>query len=196
MTGLDMVQSEDPNYAYNSGAGTLSIEERSDDLGSGYDNGWVGVTRDVLNRPGGDINMVMWSWCGGVHATDTAGISAYLSAMSQLETEFPNVVFVYMTGHLEGTGPTGGLNVRNNQIRKYCQDHDKILYDFADVETYDPAGTAHAYDSDGCGWCTTWCASHTCPSCGDCAHSHCFNCYRKGKAFWWMMARIAGWDGQ
>ena len=27
------------------------------------------------------------------------------------------------------------------------------------------------------------------------AHSHCLNCYQKGKAFWWMMARIAGWDG-
>ena len=38
-----------------------------------------------------------------------------------------------------------------------------------------------------------WCASHSCPTCGDCPHSHCFNCYQKGKAFWWMMAKIYGW---
>jgi hypothetical protein len=28
----------------------------------------------------------------------------------------------------------------------------------------------------------------------ECAHSHCFNCYLKGKAFWWLLARMAGWS--
>ena len=31
--------------------------------------------------------------------------------------------------------------------------------------------------------------------CGDCAHSQTLNCVLKGRAFWWMMARIAGWAG-
>ena len=64
----------------------------------------------------------------------------------------------------------------------------------SDIESYDPDGNYYPDASDDCGWCSTWCAGHSCPACGSCAHSHCFNCYLKGKAFWWMMARLAGWE--
>lgn len=30
----------------------------------------------------------------------------------------------------------------------------------------------------------------------DCAHSRPLNCNLKGRAFWWMVARLAGWDGE
>ncbi len=197
ITGMNMVDT---------GPGTLSIEENEDmDLGSVWDlpdQAWVDETRSVLDRSGSDINMVMWSWCGGVSDNTAAGIDAYLDAMDQLESEYLHVVFVYMTGHLDGTGSGGNLHARNNQIRAYCEANDKVLFDFADIESYDPDGTCYL-DPDGtdwCEWCGDWCASHSCPT-GDCVddedcqHSMCFNCYRKGQAFWWMMARIAGWSG-
>jgi len=38
--------------------------------------------------------------------------------------------------------------------------------------------------------------SDECISCAGCAHSQCLNCQLKGKVFWWMMARMAGWSGQ
>jgi hypothetical protein len=136
--------------------------------------------------------MAMFSWCGGCSDNTEAGIDIYLNKMEELEADYPGVIFIYMTGHLDGTGPSGNLYARNNQIRDYCTLHDKILFDFADIESYDPDGVYYPDESDYCNWCYDWCAIEPCPSCG-CAHSHCFNCYRKGKAWWWMMARVSGW---
>jgi uncharacterized protein YjdB len=132
--------------------------------------------------------------------------------MSSLESEFPKVKFVYMTGHLDGTGINGTLNIRNQQIRNFCRSNNKILYDFADIESYDPDGTYYLdkgandncdYDSNGDGirdrnWATVWQNAHTinadwynCSS----AHSQPLNANRKAYAAWWLFARLSGWNG-
>ena len=98
---------------------------------------------------------------------------AYLAAMTQLELDYPTVHFVYMTGHLDGTGPSGNLYRSNNQIRACCQAEDKLLFDFADIESWDPAGAYYPEDTDACLWCVDWCSANPCPDCGDCAHSPC-----------------------
>lgn len=196
VTGMEMLFAENSQYAFNAGEGSLVLEERDDvDLGHEGNLDWVDITRGVLNEPGNNINVVMWSWCAGVSDNTEAGIDAYLDAMNQLETDYPGVTFIYMTGHLDGTGPSGNLYLRNNQIRNYCQTNGKILFDFADIESYDPDGTYYPDGSDWCEWCEDWCSTHTCPTCAECQHSVCFNCYQKGRAFWWLMARISGWEG-
>jgi len=192
VTGMNMLDT---------GPGSLDLEETGTDLGHEGDTGWADITRDRLDQPGHDINVVIWSWCGGVSDNTEAGINTYLTTMDELEDDYPNVVFVYMTGHLDGSGEGGTLQARNDQIRNYCRDHGKVLFDFAQIESYDPDGNYYPDASDGCGWCTTWCASHECPTgdCvndSDCAHSHCFNCHQKGRAFWWLLARLAGWEGE
>ncbi len=185
MTGLGMLATENPTLCE-----IPTFYEYGGDLGS---VDWNGITQNYLNTHP-ECNFVMWSWCGQVSGSSEEYINDYLYAMDGLESIYPNVKFVYMTGHLDGGGVDGSLYLRNNQIRAWCATHGKILFDFADIESYDPAGTYYPDASDACEWCYTWCSSYSCPDCGECAHSHCFNCYQKGKAWWWMMARIAGWS--
>jgi hypothetical protein len=55
------------------------------------------------------VNVVIWSWCGQVSSATEADITTYLGLMSGLESDFPSVTFVSMTGHLDGTGLGGSL---------------------------------------------------------------------------------------
>ncbi len=188
-------------------SGTLSLANStpSGDLGNPDRTTWATRTRDYLNGSGSDRNVVVWSWCGQADTSED-NINLYLSLMNDLEGEYPDVTFVYMTGHLVGTGVEGNLNVRNNQIRAYCIANNKVLFDFADIESYDPDGNyyldrgADDYCSyDGGNWADEWCAAHSgnplCDYCS-CAHSKPLNCNLKARAFWWMLARIAGWEAQ
>ena len=173
------------------------FHEPGGDLGHSGDTAWATATRGWL-RDHPDFNMVMWSWCGGVSDNTASGIDTYLSTMNKLESDFPDVRFIYMTGHLDGSGESGNLREMNRRIRSYAVEHGKTLFDFEDIESYDPSGNYYPNASDACEWCTSWCGSHSCPascSISDCAHSQCFNCYQKAKAWWWMMAKINGWGG-
>ncbi len=187
MSGLDIVEAENARYVQ------PYFQEVSTDLGHNGDTAWVPLTRAYLNA-NPTCNYVMWSWCAGVSDNTEAGINIYLNAMHGLEMDYPTITFIYMTGHLDGTGPTGNLYQRNNQIRTWCDDNNKILFDFADIESYDPNGAYYPNESDACGWCSDWCTAHSCETCVSCAHSHCFNCYQKAKAFWWLLATVDGWS--
>ena len=107
---------------------------------------------------------------------------------------------------------TGNLHLRNEQIREFCRSNNKVLYDFADIECYNPDGIYFGdkipndncdYDSDGNGsrdgnWAIEWQNSHSididwyqCSS----AHSQSLNANQKAYAAWWLWAILAGWDG-
>ncbi len=183
--------------------GVLSLQDTvpEGDLGNPDYTTWAARTRSHLDGPGSDRNVVIWSWCGQVDTT-SENIDIYLGLMNQLEADYPDVSFVYMTGHLNGTGETGNVNLRNNQIRAFCIANNKTLYDFADIESYDPdgnyfldQGADDECNYDGGNWADEWCDSHPgSPLCIDCtcAHSRPLNCNLKARAFWRLLAEIAG----
>ena len=202
-------------YSWNNGGsgGALDLHDyaMSGDLGAPDRTSWANQTRTYL-AANKDVNVIIWSWCGQVSTSTEADITTYLNLMEALENDFKNVKFVYMTGHLDGTGLTGNLHQRNEQIRTYCKTNKKILFDFADIESYNPDGVyfgakkpndACDYDNDGNGsmesnWAIQWQNSHTqgkdwynCSS----AHSQPLNANQKAYASWWLWARLAGWDG-
>lgn len=203
-SGIEAMNAEPYTYNSSGAGGALKYTEISADLGHNGDLSWANTTRQFLaNNP--DINVVMWSWCGGCSDNTTQGINAYLNEMSRLEREYPKVIFIYMTGHLDGTGSSGNLNNINQQIRNYCITNNKVLYDFADIESYDPSGQGYLDlgSDDGCNyqgrnWAQEWISKnprniYRLP--GSAAHTHPLNGSLKGNAFWVMMAKLAGWKG-
>ncbi|MFA4947211.1 MAG: hypothetical protein WC674_01725 [Candidatus Krumholzibacteriia bacterium] len=213
MTGL--VDFKGALYSWNSGGtgGALDLRDKpfsgASDLGAPNFSAWASATRTYLNAHP-DVNVIIWSWCGQVRSASEDDILTYLSLMTTLESDFPGVKFVYMTGHLDGYGLTGNLHIRNEQIRAYCRAQKKILYDFADIESYNPDGVYYGawepndncdYDVDGDetwdgNWATEWQIAHpgewySCTA----AHTQPLNGNLKAYAAWWLWARLAGWEG-
>jgi len=199
-------------FSWNNGGtnGELDLHDYAMDGDVGYYPDWYNNTVSYLNNPdNSDVNVVMWSWCGQVDNKYAAGtlFSEYLEPMALLESTYPNVKFVYMTGHLDHLDDDNN-KAANDSIRRHCLREGKILYDFADIESFNPDGTFFQYAHDNCdyyssdgilqgNWASEWRASHTedvdwftCES----AHSDALNANQKAYAAWAMFVALANND--
>ncbi len=213
VSGMEALRRSDPaRFAFGRSGDGLSFWDAtpSGDLGNPDRTSWAARTREFLNGPGRDRNVIVWSWCGQAGTASEQDIRTYLELMDKLEKEFPKVTFVYMTGHLDGSGKNGNLNRRNEQIRAFCRANGKVLFDFADIESFDPDGKINYMElnaRDSCdyrkgknagNWADEWLARHpdqkmALPA--SAAHSRPLNAALKGRAFWYLLARLAGWNG-
>ena len=211
-SGLGLSYSQDI-FKWNNGGtdGALDLHDNAMGGDCGYYPQWVNNTRAYLDNSNNfDVNVIIWSWCGQASGkTEQGMIDTYLNPMAQLEIDYSNVDFVYMTGHRD-IWADEILKRNNQQIRDYCIANNKILYDYADIESYDPDGTYYEFVNDNCdyynsdfnklgNWAIEWQNSHVegvdwynCSS----AHSEPLNANRKAYAAWWLWARLAGWDGE
>ncbi len=114
---------------------------------------WVTATRNLLdNTANNHVNVVIWSWC----SINDHNIPRYLENMEIVIAEYGQggtkpraqdhpVKFVFMTGHAQGQGEDGFIFQANEQIRAHCRANDRILFNFADIESFDPDGVYY-YD--------------------------------------------------
>ncbi len=208
-TGLNRIESGDPAYSVAIGysvlpteAGALCIfDGQEHDTYITPDEYWetetgLDYTRSVLdNNP--DINVSMWSWCTQLNYYSQAQCQDYIDAISMLEGEYPGVTFVYMTCNAQATGSSGYNRYLNNEmIRQHCIDNDKVLFDFADLDAwwYNPSSgwEFSSYEYEG----ADVPVEHPQFNGDQAGHTTYESCEQKGKAVWWLAARLAGWPGE
>ena len=140
-------------------------------------------TRYVLGNF--DVNVSLWAWCCQLDYYSESETQTYLDRMSQLEAEFPDIMFIYMTGNAQSS-EQNRYN-RNNQIREYCRDNNKFLFDFADLDCW-YNGEQHTENGIP--------MEHPQYHGDEAGHTTYTSCDNKGRAFWWLLARMAGWSGE
>ena len=196
-------------FEWNNGGsgGALDLHDYAMDGDCGYYPQWLNNTTNYLNNPANsDVNVIIWSWCGQVDSKYASGtlVGEYITPMTDLEAAYPNVTFVYMTGHVDHWDDANN-KAANQVIRNYCATNNKALFDFADIESYDPDGTYYEFPHDNCdyyasasgsklgNWADEWQEYHTegvdwydCTS----AHSEPLNANRKAYAAWALWAEL------
>jgi len=176
----------------------MTIDDPSSVTDPVYGVHWYGAS------DGGPDGNICWGLDDGDYSItgNRVNLETYFNAMEEYiaycATNSPNTKMVFTTGPVDEAGWWTGENayqghIKHEAIRDYVYaDASRILFDYADILSY---------DDDGSLTTQTW-NGHIFPSITSTnvipttfGHISDAGAIRLAKAQWWMLARIAGWDG-
>ena len=138
----------------------------------------------------------------GLDADDSViNCQTYIDAVVAYNEHDPDVVTFFTTGPVEGSysdnmaGYQGWL--KHEAIRRHVKENGGVLFDYADILCYNDSNEkSEASWTDDLGTVHTFIIGHR-ENVGveETGHISFDGSLRLGKAMWWMLARIAGWDG-
>jgi hypothetical protein len=149
---------------------------------------WV----SIVNAHGQNYDVLGMKFC----YTDGWNIdfAYYRDHMLQLEQAYPGKISIWATSAL-WADPGSACNdifnscqniaEFNNQLRDFARANHKPLYDIADIESDGGTCQVHGYE----GMCATNYDSGG-------GHPNVSGSIKLAKGYWYLMARIAGWNGQ
>lgn len=112
----------------------------------------------------------------------------FVDKIEALEAEYPDKIFVWWTMSLSRVGSENGTKF-NQMLREYTATHNKILFDLADIEAHNPDGTK-VESENGYEVISPLYTNEE-----KSGHLNVAGRERVSRAFWYLMARLAGWEG-
>lgn len=149
-----------------------------------------GNVKQTLFNCQSTINISAFEWCGELENNTSEYVQSYLDSISVYEQMYPEVTFIYTTGHAQSSGINGYTRHQNNKIiRQYCIDNNKVLYDFGDLDCWSNGEFSYyLYEGD------TIPIQHSDYDGEIIHHTTEESCKIKAKAIWYLMARLSGWE--
>lgn len=157
-----------------------------------YQFSYLEVDQDstIADQPGG----FFWN---NATLQDVYDLEAY-------EAQHPDKIFIYWTTSLARSIGTTASESFNDQMRQYALANNKVLFDVADILSHDPAGNPCYDNRDGIPYRTennpddgqnipAICQHYTTETEGGHLGSVSAGKIRVAKAFWVLMAQLAGW---